>query len=130
MAQVPLQQTLFIKPHVKLDMTTGTHFMTRVHKSYLKRKRVDIVKTKLHLSKHKNGNDYANNKKSEHVNIKKNKMPRLTVKHNNVEKLKLWRRNVPYKMHIAMWQPARVTIVKKRISFAMRYKRGDINQEC
>ena len=57
-------------------------------------------------------------------------MPRLTAKHNNVEKLKLWRRNVLYKMHIAMWQPALDTLVKKRISFAMRYKRGAIKQEC
>ena len=53
-------------------MTTRIHFMTRAPKSYLKSKKVDIVKTKLHLTKHKNGNDYANNNKSEHVNTKKN----------------------------------------------------------
>ena len=111
-------------------MTTGSLFMTRVHKSYSTSKKADVVKTKLHLSKHKNGNDYVNNNKSELANIKKNKMPRLTVKHNNVEKLKLWRRNVLYKMHIAMWQPALDTIVKKRISFAMRCKKGAIKQEC
>ena len=33
-------------------------------------------------------------------------------------------------MHIAMWQPALDTIVKKRISFAMRCKRGAIKHEC
>ena len=111
-------------------MNIGNLYMTRVLKSYSTSKKVDVVKTKLHLSKHKNGNDYANNNKSELANIKKNKMPRLTVKHNNVEKLKLWRRNVLYKMHIAMWQPALDTIVKKRISFAMRCKKGAIKQEC
>ena len=111
-------------------MTTGIHFMTRVHKSYSTSKKADVVKTKLHLSKHKNGNEYANNNKSELVNIKKNKMPRLTAKHNNVEKLKLWRRNELYKMHIAMWQPALDTLVKKRIFFEMRCKNGAIKQEC
>ena len=111
-------------------MTAGNLYMTRVHKSYSTSKKVDVVKTKLHLSKHKNGNDYANNNKSEHVNIKKTKTRRLTAKHNNVEKLKLWRRNVLYKMHIAMWQPALDTLVKKRISFEMRRKRGAIKQEC
>ena len=111
-------------------MTTGSLFMTRVHKSYSTSKKADVVKTKLHLSKHKNGNDYANNNKSELVNIKKNKMPRLTAKHNNVEKLKLWRRNVLYKMHTAMWPPAIDTLVKKRIFFEMRCKNGAIKQEC
>ena len=111
-------------------MTTGILYKTRVLKSHSTSKKADVVKTKLHLSKHKNDNDYANNNKSEHVNIKKNKMPRLTAKHNNVEKLKLWRRNVLYKMHIAMWQPALDTLVKKRISFAMRCKRGATKQEC
>ena len=111
-------------------MTTGILYMTRVHKSYSTSKKADVVKTKLHLSKHKNGNDYANNNKSELVNIKKNKMPRLTAKHNNVVKLKLWRRNVLYKMHTAMWPPAIDTLVKKRISFEMRCKNGAIKQEC
>ena len=111
-------------------MNIGILYMTRVPKSYSTSKKADVAKTKLHLSKHKNGNDYANNNKSELVNIKKNKMPRLTAKHNNVEKLKLWRRNVLYKMHIAMWQPALDTIVKKRISFAMRCKKCAIKQEC
>ena len=111
-------------------MNIGNLYMTRVPKSYSTNKKIDVVTTKLHLSKHKNGNDYANNNKSEHVNTKKNKMPKLTAKHNNVEKLKLWRRNVLYKMHIAMWQPALDTIVKKRISFAMRCKKGAIKQEC
>ena len=104
--------------------------MTRVLKSYSTSKTIDDVKTKLHLSKHKNGNDYANNNKSELINTKKNKTPRLITKHNNVEKLKLWRRNEHYKMHIAMWQPALDTLVKKRISFVMRCKRGAIKQEC
>ena len=111
-------------------MNIGNLYMTRVPKSYSTNKKIDVVTTKLHLSKHKNGNDYANNNKSELANIKKNKMPRLTAKHNNVEKLKLWRRNVLYKMHIVMWQPALDTLVKKRISFAMRCKKGDIKQEC
>ena len=111
-------------------MNIGNLYMTRVPKSYSTNKKIDVVKTKLHLSKHKNGNDYANNNKSELVNIKKNKMPRLTAKHNNVEKLKLWRRNVLYKMHIAMWQPVLDTLVKKRISFAMRCKRDATKQEC
>ena len=111
-------------------MTIGILYMTRVHKSYSTSKKADVVNTKLHLSKHKNGNDYANNNKSEHVNIKKNKTPRLTAKHNNVEKLKLWRRIVLYKMHIAMWQPALDTLVNKRISFVTRCKRDTIKQEC
>ena len=111
-------------------MTTGSLYMTRVHKSYSTTKKVDVVKTKPHLSKHKNGNDYANNNKSELVNIKKNKMPKLTAKHNNVVTLKLWRRNVLYKMHTAMWPPAIDTLVKKRIFFEMRCKNGAIKQEC
>ena len=111
-------------------MNIGNLYMTRVPKSYSTNKKIDVVTTKLHLSKHKNGNDYANNNKSELVNIKKNKMPRLTAKHNNVVTLKLWRRNVLYKMHTAMWPPAIDTLVKKRISFAMRCKKGAIKQEC
>ena len=83
-------------------MNIGNLYMTRVPKSYSTNKKIDVVTTKLHLSKHKNGNDYANINKSELVNIKKNKMPRLTAKHNNVVKIKLWRRNVLYKMHTAM----------------------------
>ena len=59
-------------------MNIGNLYMTRVPKSYSTNKKIDVVTTKLHLSKHKNGNDYANNNKSEHVNIKKNKTPRLT----------------------------------------------------
>ena len=94
-------------------MNIGNLYMTRVLKNHSTSKKADVAKTKLHLSKHKNGNDYANNNKSELANIKKNKMPRLTAKHNNVEKLKLWRRNVLYKMHIAMWPPAIDTLVKK-----------------
>ena len=111
-------------------MTTGILYKTRVLKSHSTSKKADVVKTKLHLSKHKNGNDYANNNKSELVNIKKNKMPRLTAKHNNVVTLKLWRRNVLYKMHTAMWPPAIDTLVKKRIFFEMRCKNGAIKQEC
>ena len=107
-------------------MNIGNLYMTRVPKSYSTNKKIDVVTTKLHLSKHKNGNDYANNNKSELVNIKKNKMPRLTAKHNNVVTLKLWRRNVLYKMHTAMWPPAIDTLVKKRISFEMRCKKGAI----
>ena len=107
-------------------MTTGILYMTRVLKSYSTSKKADADKTKLHLSKHKNGNDYANINKSELVNIKKNKMPRLTATHNNVVKLKLWRRNVLYKMHTAMWPPAIDTLVKKRIFFEMRCKKGAI----
>ena len=53
-------------------MNIGNLYMTRVLKSYSTSKKVDVVKTKLHLSKHKNGNDYANNNKSEHVSTKKN----------------------------------------------------------
>ena len=111
-------------------MNIGNLYMTRVLKSYSTSKTIDDVKTKLHLSKHKNGNDYANNNKSELVNIKKNKMPRLTAKHNNVVTLKLWRRNVLYKMHTAMWPLAIDTLVKKRISFEMRCKNGATKQEC
>ena len=111
-------------------MNIGNLYMTRVPKSYSTNKKIDVVTTKLHLSKHKNGNDYANNNKSELVNIKKNKMPRLTAKHNNVVKLKLWRRNVLYKMHTAMWPPAIDTLVKKRIFFEMRCKNGAIKQAC
>ena len=111
-------------------MTIGILYMTRVPKSYSTNKKIDVVTTKLHLSKHKNGNDYANNNNSELVNIKKNKMPRLTAKHNNVVTLKLWRRNVLYKMHTAMWPPAIDTLVKKRIFFEMRCKNGAIKQEC
>ena len=111
-------------------MNTGNLYMTRVLKSYSTSKKIDVVKTKLHLSKHKNGNDYANINKSELVNIKKNKMPRLTAKHNNVVTLKLWRRNVLYKMHTAMWPPAIDALVKKRIFFEMRCKNGAIKQEC
>ena len=111
-------------------MTTGIHFMTRAPNSYLKSKKVDIIKTKLHLSKRKNGNDYADNNKSEHASIKKNKMPKLIIKHNNGEKLKLLRRNEHYVIHIAMWQLAIDILVKKRISFVMRCKRGAIKHEC
>ena len=111
-------------------MNIGNLYMTRVLKNHSTSKKADVVTTKLHLSKHKNGNDYANINKSELVNIKKNKMPRLTAKHNNVVTLKLWRRNERYKMHIAMWQSALDTLVKKRISFVMRCKRDAIRQEC
>ena len=111
-------------------MNIGNLYMTRVPKSYSTNKKIDVVTTKLHLSKHKNGNDYANINKSELVNIKKNKMPRLTAKHNNVVTLKLWRRNVLYKMHTAMWPPAIDTLVKKRIFFEMRCKNGAIKQAC
>ena len=110
-------------------MNIGILYMTRVLKSYSTSKKVDVVKTKLHLSKHKNSNDYANNKKSEHVNTKKNKMSRLNVKYNNAEKLKLLRRNMPYVIPIAMLQLAIDTFVKRMKHFKMRCKRGVIKHE-
>ena len=56
--------------------------MAPILKSNFKSKSIDIAKIKLPLCKHKNGNTYANKRKSEHANTKTRKTLKLSV--NNV----------------------------------------------
>ena len=82
-------------PRVKTVKLTAILYMTPTIKSF------DIVKTKLHSRKHKNGNANDNkNKRSERDNIKMHKTPRHNVKNNNYVKLKHLRRNVPFKIQV------------------------------
>ena len=67
------------------------------------RKNNDIVKTKLLLRKHKNGNTNANQKrKSKCDNTKMRKTPRHNVKNNNDYQLKHLRRNVPSEIQVEL----------------------------
>ena len=64
-------------PRVKIIKQTATPYTTSTLKRKLVCKNIDIIKTKLLSSKHKNGNDNANEKrKSEHAYTKMHKMPR------------------------------------------------------
>ena len=89
-AQVHRHQILFVVPRAKIVKKTATLYTTTTLKNN------DIVKTKLPLRKHENGNDNANTKrKSERVYTKKHKMPRHNVKSNNCKMLKHLRSNKP-----------------------------------
>ena len=76
-------------PRVKIVKQTAILYTTPPLKG------INIVKTKLHSRKHKNGNAYDNKRKSKRDNTKMHKMPRHNAKNNNYAKLKHSRRNVP-----------------------------------
>ena len=82
-------------PRAKIVKKTATLYTTTTLKNN------DIVKTKLPLRKHENGNDNANMKrKSERVYTKLHKMPRHNAKNNNSVKLKHLRRNKTYEIQV------------------------------
>ena len=82
-------------PRVKIVKPTAILYTTLTLKS------TDIVKTKLHSRKHKNGNANDNkNKRSERDNIKMHKTPRHNVKNNNFVKPKHLRCNVPFEIQV------------------------------
>ena len=82
-------------PCIKIVKPTAILYTTPTLKS------IDIVKTKLHSRKHKNGNAIANkNKRSKCANTKMHKMPRHNAKNNNYVKLKHLRRNVPFEIQV------------------------------
>ena len=82
-------------PRIKIVKPTAILYTTPTLKS------IDIVKTKLHSRKHKNGNAYDNKyKRSERDNIKMHKTPRHNDKNKNFVKLKHLRRNVPFEIQV------------------------------
>lgn len=82
-------------PRVKIVKQTAILYTTPTLKS------IDIVKTKLHSRKQKNGNANDNkNKRNERDNIKMHKTPRHNTKNNNFVKLKNLRRNVPFEIQV------------------------------
>ena len=82
-------------PRVKTVKLTAILYTTPTLKS------INIVKTKLLLRKHENGNANAIKKrKSERVYTKMHKMPRHNVKNNNSVTLKHLRRNKLYTIRV------------------------------
>ena len=110
-AQVHRHPILFDVPRAKIVKKTATLYTTTTLKN-------DIVKTKLPLRKHENGNANANTKrKSERAYTKMHKMPKHNVKNNNDVKLKHLRCNVPYENQVEVLPCATGIIMsnKKRI---------------
>ena len=87
-------------PRAKIIKQTAVRYMKITLKNN------DIVKTKLPLRKHENGNANANTKrKSERAYTNMHKMPKHNVKSNNCEKLKHLRRNNPPRFKSSRSQP-------------------------
>ena len=82
------------------------------------------------MRKHKNGNVYANKRKSECVYTKTNKITRHNVKNNNSEKLKHLRRNVHSTTQVVPLPHATAIGANKKKHFAMKFKGGFLNHEC
>ena len=77
---------------------TRTKIVKQIAALYMTKtlKNNNIVKTRLLLRKHENGNANSNTKrKSKRAYTKMHKMPKHNVKSNNCEKLKNLRRNKP-----------------------------------